>query len=135
MDDPTSPAGTFVPLATRMGIELVEASPERVVTRMPVEPNRQPAGILAGGASAMLAESTASRAANLHAARYDKVAVGVEINATHHIAVRDGWVVATATAAHLGRTAASYEIIVETEAGKRVCTSRVLCLLVGRSPE
>jgi uncharacterized protein (TIGR00369 family) len=125
-------AESFVPLADRMGIVEVEAAPERFVTRMPVEPNRQPFGVLAGGASAMLAESTASRAANLHAAQFDAMAVGAEINASHHAAVREGWVTATATAIHLGRTTASYDIVIETEAGRRVCTARVLCLVVPR---
>ncbi|MFB9948326.1 PaaI family thioesterase [Rhizobium puerariae] len=120
----------FPPLAEHMGIETVEAGIERYVTRMPVAPNRQPFGILAGGASAMLAESTASRAAMLHARKSGRIAVGVEINATHHVSVRDGYVVATARAAHLGQTSASYEIVVETEDGRRVCTARALCLLI-----
>lgn len=127
-----APTPDFVPLADKMGIELLEASPERVVTRMPVEPNRQPFGLLAGGASAMLAESTASRAALLHAAQFGDTAVGVELNASHHGSVRDGWVIATATAVHLGRTTASYEVVIQTEAGRRVCTARALCLVVAR---
>jgi len=122
----------FAPLAERMGIELVEATAERVVTRMPVEPNRQPFGVLAGGASAMLAESTASRGAILHAEKFGDIAVGVELNASHHASTREGWVIATATAAHLGRTSASYEVVIRTEGGKRICTARVLCLVVAR---
>ncbi|HWU04365.1 MAG TPA: hotdog fold thioesterase [Novosphingobium sp.] len=125
-------SGDFVPLAQAMGIEQIEAAPERVVTRMPVAPNRQPAGLLAGGASAMLAESTASRAAMLHAARLGKVAVGAELNATHHAGVREGHVIATASALHLGRSSASYDVVITDEAGKRVCTARVLCLMIDR---
>lgn len=122
----------FTPLADTMGIEEIEASAERTVTRMPVAPSRQPFGLLAGGASAMLAESTASRAAILHAARFDRIAVGVELNATHHTGVREGHVTAVATAIHLGRSTASYEVVIADEAGKRVCTARVLCLIVER---
>lgn len=122
----------FIPLSQAMGIEEIEVGAEKTVTRMPVAPNRQPFGLLAGGASAMLAESTASRAAIVHAARFGKIAVGVELNATHHAGVREGHVTAVATAIHLGRSTASYEIIIVDEAGRRVCTARVLCLIVER---
>jgi uncharacterized protein (TIGR00369 family) len=122
----------FTPLAETMGIETIETTAERTVTRMPVAPNRQPFGLLAGGASAMLAESTASRAAILHAARYDRISVGIELNATHHASVREGFVTATATAIHLGRSSASYDVAITDDAGKRVCTARVLCLIVDR---
>lgn len=122
----------FQPLAERMGIEVTEASAERVVARMPVEPNRQPFGLLAGGASAMLAESVASRAAILHAGQWGKVAVGVQISATHHASARDGWVEAVATALHLGRTAASYEVAISTLQGRRISTATVLCMVIDR---
>ncbi|HEU4866390.1 MAG TPA: PaaI family thioesterase, partial [Actinomycetota bacterium] len=48
------------PLMSLMGIEWVEASPARIVARMPVTPNSQPWGMLHGGASAVLVESIAS---------------------------------------------------------------------------
>ena len=117
-------------LAERMGIEVIEESPERVVARMPVEINRQPFGVLAGGASAMLAESCASRAAVLHAARTGRGAVGLQVNATHHSSVRSGFVEATASALHLGRSTASYEVAIATLEGRRVCTATVLCMII-----
>ena len=119
-------------LAERMGIEVIEESPEKVVARMPVEINRQPFGVLAGGASAMLAESCASRAAVLHAARSGQGAVGVQISATHHSSVRAGFVEATASALHLGRSTASYEVVIATPEGRRVCTATVLCMIIDR---
>lgn len=120
-------------LVERMGIELVEVTPERVVARMPVAGNTQPYGLLHGGASAVLAETIGSICAALHAGP-DRIAVGVDLNATHHRAVRDGWVVGVATPLAAGRSAASLEIVVSTEDGRRVCTSRLTCMLRDRVP-
>ncbi|MFC5816531.1 PaaI family thioesterase [Nonomuraea sp. NPDC050478] len=115
-------------LAERMGIEFLEATPERVVARMPVEGNTQPYGLLHGGASVVLAETVGSTGAALHAGP-GRIAVGVEINATHHRSATSGFVTAVATPLHAGRTLASYEIEISDEAGRRVCTSRLTCML------
>lgn len=116
-------------LADRMGIEILEVSAERAVGRMPVAGNTQPVGLLHGGASAALAETLASIAATIQAGP-GRYAVGLDLNATHHRSVRQGWVTGTATAVHLGRRTAGYEIVVEDESGRRLCTSRLTCMLV-----
>ena len=116
-------------LNEKMGIELVEISPERVVATMPVEGNTQPYGLLHGGASVALAETLGSVGSALHAAP-DRLSVGVDINATHHRAVTSGVVTGTATAIHLGRSTAAYEVVITDEDGKRVCTSRITCALM-----
>lgn len=123
-------AGTLV---ERMGIEIIEVSPERLVATMPVEGNTQPYGLLHGGASVVLAETLGSFGAALQAGP-DRVAVGLEINATHHRAARRGLVTGTATLLSAGRTIASYEIVVTDEDGKRVCTTRLTCLLRDAAP-
>ncbi|MPZ95687.1 MAG: hotdog fold thioesterase [Propionibacteriales bacterium] len=115
----------------RMGIEILEASPERVVGTMPVEGNTQPYGLLHGGASCVLAESLASIGSAMHAAP-DRLAVGVDLNATHHRGARDGLVTAVATPIHLGRTMTSYEIVLTDDRDKRVCTVRLTCALIPR---
>src|SRR5690242_6297144 len=116
-------------LNEKMGIELVEISPERIVATMPVEGNTQPYGLLHGGASVALAETLGSVGSALHAAP-DRLSVGVDINATHHRAVTSGVVTGTATAIHLGRSTAAYEVVITDEDGKRVCTSRITCALM-----
>jgi uncharacterized protein (TIGR00369 family) len=117
-------------LIERMGISLLEASPERAVGTMPVEGNTQPFGLLHGGASCVLAETLGSFAATLHAAEtIGGYAVGLEISATHHRSVRSGVVTGVATAISRGSTVATYEIVVSDEAGKRVCTARLSCIL------
>jgi 1,4-dihydroxy-2-naphthoyl-CoA hydrolase len=114
-------------LAARMGIKILEASPERVVGTMPVEGNTQPYGILHGGASCVLAESLGSLGSALQAGP-DRFTVGIEINATHHRPASSGLVTGVATLLHGGRTMSTFEIVVTDEQGKRVCTARLSCL-------
>jgi 1,4-dihydroxy-2-naphthoyl-CoA hydrolase len=116
-------------LNEKMGIEIVEISPERVVATMPVEGNTQPYGLLHGGASVVLAETLGSIGSALHAMP-DKLSVGVDINATHHRAATSGVVTGTATAIHLGRSSAAYEVVITDGDGRRICTSRITCALV-----
>ncbi|TQN31476.1 uncharacterized protein (TIGR00369 family) [Haloactinospora alba] len=115
-------------LGDRMGLEIVEASPERVVGKMPVEGNTQPYGLLHGGASCVLAETLGSIGSALHGGE-QKIAVGIEINATHHASATHGHVTGTATPVRLGGTLATWEIAITDDDGKRVCTSRLTCLL------
>lgn len=118
-------------LGERMGIEFVEASAERVVARMPVDGNTQPYGLLHGGASVVLAESIGSIGAAIHAGP-ERIAVGIEINATHHRSATSGFVTGVATRLHGGRTLATYEIEISDDQGRRVCTSRLTCMLRDR---
>jgi 1,4-dihydroxy-2-naphthoyl-CoA hydrolase len=117
-------------LAERMGVVLTEASPERVVGTMPVEGNTQPYGLLHGGASCVLAETLGSIGAALHGMTVSRpLSLGIDINATHHKAVRSGLVTGVATPSHRGGSVATYEIVISDEAGDRVCTARLTCLL------
>jgi 1,4-dihydroxy-2-naphthoyl-CoA hydrolase len=120
-------------LADRMGITILEASAERVVGTMPVAGNTQPLGLMHGGASCVLAETLGSLGSALHGGP-DRVTVGIEINATHHRAATTGEVTGVATLLHGGRTVTTYEIVISDAAGRRVCTSRLTCLLIDRVP-
>ncbi|MET9339918.1 MULTISPECIES: PaaI family thioesterase [unclassified Nonomuraea] len=111
-----------------MGIEFLEAAAERVVARMPVKGNTQPYGLLHGGASVVLAESIGSIGAAIHAGPR-RIAVGIEINATHHRSATEGYVTGVGTMLHGGRSLASYEVVITDEQGRRVCTSRITCML------
>ena len=113
-------------LDDKMGLEVLEMTAERVVGRMPVEGNTQPMGLWHGGASCVLAETLASVGAAVHAFP-DRLAFGVDINATHHQSASSGWVTGTATALRLGRTVVTYEIVIVDDAGTRICTARVTC--------
>jgi 1,4-dihydroxy-2-naphthoyl-CoA hydrolase len=117
-------------LAERMGITVLEVSAERVVGTMPVEGNTQPLGLLHGGASAVLAETLGSYGAVMHGITVGRpLAVGVDLNATHHKGVRGGTVTGVATPVHRGGTLTTYEIVITDEKGDRVCTARLTCLL------
>ena len=116
-------------LDERMGIRVLEASPERVVATMPVEGNQQVTGLIHGGAHVVLAETLGSMAAAIHAWPRG-YAVGVDINATHHRSATSGTVTGVATPIHLGRTSTSYEVVITDEQGRRVCTSRITCALL-----
>jgi 1,4-dihydroxy-2-naphthoyl-CoA hydrolase len=115
-------------MADRMGLEISEASPTRVVGSIPVEGNTQPYGILHGGASVTLAETLGSVGSALTAGP-DRVAMGIEINASHHRAARSGRVTGVATAVQVGRTLATWEVVVTDTGQRRICTARITCLL------
>ncbi|MFD3479314.1 MULTISPECIES: PaaI family thioesterase [unclassified Streptomyces] len=115
-------------LGTRMGVEIKEASADRVVGTMPVEGNTQPYGLLHGGASAVLAETLGSVGSMLHGGS-SKIAVGVDLNCTHHRGARSGLVTGVATPVHRGRSTATYEIVITDEQDRRVCSARLTCLL------
>lgn len=112
------------PLADKMGIELLELSAERAVATMPVLGNTQPLGVLHGGAHVVLGESLGSFAANVWA-HPNKVAVGIEVNASHSRPVSEGVVTAVCTAVNLGKTLATHEIVVSDDQGRRLSTVRI----------
>lgn len=118
-------------LPRSMGIEFLELSAEYSVARMPVEGNRQVVGILHGGAHVVLGESLGSIASTLHAGP-GRVAMGIEINATHSRSASEGWVTGTCRAISLGRTLATHEIVITDEAGNRLSTVRMTNILRDR---
>ena len=120
-------------LAGRMGIKIQSASAAQVVATMPVDGNTQPYGLLHGGASCVLAETIGSLGAALHAGP-GRIVVGIEIGATHHRGARSGEVTAVATLLHGGQTLATYDIVITDSAGRRVCTSRLTCLIRDQVP-
>jgi uncharacterized protein (TIGR00369 family) len=126
-------AGSRDTLVDRMGITIVEASAQRVVGTMPVAGNTQPYGLLHGGASCVLAETLGSLGSAIHAGP-ERFTVGIEISATHHRAAINGNVTGVATMLHGGRTVTTYEVVISDDRGRRVCTSRLTCLLSDRVP-
>ena len=116
-------------LDKKMGIEIIEASPERLVATMPVEGNTQALGLLHGGANVVLAESLGSIGTQLHAGPHRRI-VGVDINATHHKSATSGFVTGTATAVTLGKTLCCYNVEITNDKGERTCTARITCLIL-----
>ncbi|WP_129657812.1 PaaI family thioesterase [Rothia halotolerans] len=118
-------------LAEKMGIVFEQMSPEHSTARMPVEGNTQPAGLLHGGAHLVLAETLGSVAANI-AAGPGRMAVGLDINATHQRSATSGWVTGTCTALHLGGSVCVHEVVMRDEAGRRLSTARITNMIVER---
>jgi uncharacterized protein (TIGR00369 family) len=120
-------------LLSTLGIEVVEATKERVVARMPVGARvHQPFGLLHGGASVALAETVASTAAWMNVDQSAEIVVGIEINANHLRAKRDGTLTATATPLHVGRRTQVWDVRIEDEQGRAVCVSRCTLAVVPR---
>ncbi|HEY3369021.1 MAG TPA: hotdog fold thioesterase [Symbiobacteriaceae bacterium] len=116
-----------------LGIELEEATPQRVVATMPVDARtHQPFGILHGGASVALAETVASIGATLNAGP-NRVAVGMEINANHIRPKQSGTVRAVATPSHVGKATTVWEIRISDEDERLICLSRCTLAFVDRA--
>ena len=123
-------------LADTLGIKLVELTRERVVATMPVDDRtRQPFGILHGGASVALAETVASLAATMNVDLERFYVVGIEINANHIRAKKEGLVTGTATPVHVGRSTQVWEVRIVDEEQRLVCVSRCTLAVVPRSPD
>ena len=111
-------------LVQRVGIEFQKLTAEESIATMPVEGNRQVIGLLHGGAHVVLGESLGSLSSVIHAGP-GRIAVGIEINATHSRAVSDGIVTGTCRALVLGRTLCTHEIVMTDEQGRRLSTVRM----------
>jgi len=113
-----------------LGIVFTEVGADFVRGTMPVdERTRQPYGLLHGGASVLLAETLGSSAGNLCVPE-GKVCVGIEINANHVRAARDGVVTGTARPVHVGDRTQVWEIRIEDAAGELVCISRLTLAVI-----
>lgn len=115
-------------LDVKMGMILDEVTPTRAVGRYPVEGNTQPFGLWHGGASCVVAETLASLAAAAEVGPEGLIA-GVDINATHLLAVRSGWITGTATALRIGNTLATYDVTLTDDEGRQVCAARITVAL------
>ncbi|MCU1690846.1 MAG: ComA operon protein 2 [Pseudonocardiales bacterium] len=125
-------------LTVKLGISLRNQDPARLVATMPVEGNRQPFGLLHGGATAALAETLGSVAALLNAPEGSR-AVGVDLNITHHRSARGAVVTGVCVPLHVGRTVAAFEIVVTDDPdgvgdGPRLSTARLTCAVLARKP-
>jgi uncharacterized protein (TIGR00369 family) len=115
----------------KMGIEWLEASPERVVARIPVEGNTQPFGLLHGGASAALAETLASVGAWLN--NPEKITMGIEIKVNHIRGAREGWVTGTGTPLFSGRSVSVWEVRLTGDDGRLTAFSTATIAIRDRS--
>ena len=118
-------------MVEHLGIVFTEVGDDWLRGTMPVDARtKQPYGLLHGGASVALAETLGSMAGGLCVDLSREAVVGLEINANHLRAARDGVVTGTARALHVGRSTHVWEIRIENEAGKPVCISRLTLAVI-----
>ncbi|MED4970126.1 MULTISPECIES: hotdog fold thioesterase [Parageobacillus] len=121
-------------LLEALGIEITELGEGRVVATMPVDHRtHQPFGLLHGGASVALAETVASIGAYALIDQETENVVGLEINANHVCAVRNGTVTATGTVLHRGKTTMVWDIKIVDEQQRLVCVSRCTIAVIKKS--
>ncbi len=124
-----APTGALSPLDQKLGIEIVDYDPDRLVATMPVDGNQQPFGLLHGGATCSLMETIGSWAAQLGAGP-ERRAVGIELNASYVRSPRSGSVTAVCTPVRRGRTLATFLIEVTDDDGRTTATGRLTCMLL-----
>lgn len=117
-----------------LGIEFEEIGPDFLRARMPVDGRTlQPAGILHGGSSVVLAETLGSCAAQMCVDNKEYVCVGLDINANHIRSVRSGYVSGIARPVHVGRSTQVWSIDITNEDGDLVCVSRITMAVLKRN--
>jgi uncharacterized protein (TIGR00369 family) len=124
------PPGTISPLDDKLGIEITDYDPDRMVATMPVKGNEQPYGLLHGGATCSLIETIGSWAAALHAGPQRHV-VGIELNVSYLRSATSGVVTAVCTPVRRGRTLTTFLVEVSDEDGRPTATGRLTCLTKG----
>jgi 1,4-dihydroxy-2-naphthoyl-CoA hydrolase len=121
-------------LVSHLGIRYTEVGEDFLSAVMPVDQRtKQPAGILHGGASVALAETLGSTGANLVVDRDKQLCVGLEINANHVRAMREGSVRGTARPLHIGGTTQVWEIRISDSQDRLVCISRITMAVLDRA--
>ena len=114
-----------------LGIEVTDFGDQYICGKMPVDHRtKQPFGLLHGGASVALAETLGSMGAGMQIDLNAHAVVGIEINASHLKAVKDGWVFGRATAVRVGRKIQVWKIDIEDEKENLVCKSRLTLAVI-----
>jgi 1,4-dihydroxy-2-naphthoyl-CoA hydrolase len=120
-------------MGTHLGMQFVELGADFLKMSMPVdERTKQPYGLLHGGASCALAETVGSVASALVIDTSKQICVGLEINANHLRAVKNGLVTATASRIHLGSSTHVWDIKIHDEFEKLVCVSRLTVAILAK---
>ncbi len=120
-------------LSDFLGINFTEITDNSISALMPVTNNlKQPVGIVHGGANVVLAETLASTAANYAVDLENYYCVGLEINANHIRAVREGTIYAITTPIHIGKTTQVWSIELTNDEGKITCISRMTACVIKR---
>ena len=116
-------------LGIRMGMEILRLDAAEVTLRLPVQGNRQPVGLLHGGANAVLVEHAASTLALLNAPD-GKSAVGTELNVSQLRAAKSGHVTARATVISQARSSICSSVEIRDDDGALTAIGRMTNVFV-----
>ena len=123
-------AGT---MCEHLDMIFTEIGDDYLVATMPVDHRtKQPAGLLHGGASVVLAESLGSIASSLCLKSADKMPVGIEINANHLKSATSGRVTGRCTPIRRGQSVHVWNIEIHNEKNELVCVSRLTVMIVDK---
>lgn len=117
-------------MVTALGIQITEVGSNTLTATMPVdERTKQPFGLLHGGANVVLAETLASIGAQLML-KPPQQAVGLEINANHLRAVRQGLVTGIAKPIKIGRSIHVWQVDIFDDQGQHTCCCRMTAAIM-----
>lgn len=120
-------------LCDHLGIEFIEIGDEHMTARMPVDARtHQPLGSVHGGATAALAETVGSVAANC-CIDSTKAAFGLELNINHIRKVKSGFVTGVAKPLHLGNTTQVWDIRIYNEVKQLISAARLTIAVVAKA--
>ena len=121
-------------LLETLNIEFVDYGEDFVIAKMPVNSRvHQPDGVLHGGATVALAETTGSFAALALLNRKDTVVRGLEISANHVKSISEGYIFAKATFVHKGRTTQILDIRITDESGALISLCKLTTITLPKS--
>ena len=118
-------------LMETLNITYTDIGEDYLTAQMPVNSSvHQPMGLLHGGASVALAESTGSAAAHVFIDSGNFEVRGLEISANHLKSKRDGIVTATARPIHKGRTTHLWEVKITDEIGTLISLCKITMIVL-----
>lgn len=121
-------------IGSLLDIRFIEVGDDFICATMPVdERTHQPAGILHGGASVVLAETLGSIASYMCIDPEKYIAVGLEVNANHLRPVSSGLVKGVCRPLHIGAKIQVWEIKMYNDKGKMNCISRLTVAILPKS--
>ncbi|GIZ16084.1 PaaI family thioesterase [Capnocytophaga catalasegens] len=121
-------------LMETLGIEYIDVNESELVARMPITQKVcQPNGVLHGGASAAVAESVGSMAAMVLAAQPNEQVLGIDIMMNHVRGVKEGYVYATATSLHKGRTLQHWDIKITDEQNRLIAYGKHTTIIIKKN--
>ncbi|MEA9354913.1 hotdog fold thioesterase [Bacteriovorax sp. PP10] len=120
-------------MVSHLGIELTKIGDDTLEGTMPVDERTfQPARLLHGGASCVLAETLGSVAANMVIDTKEKMAVGQHIEATHLRSATKGHVRGVAKMIYMGRSSQTWRIEIFNDENKLICDSKIIMAIVNK---